>query len=163
MEAYNYMGTLEFRIQVKFRKWRKWSFWIYIFGGIFLNLLGENQVLEGKYSKKRNKSVKLVFGSPEYICTVHCTLPAEMFGGSDFWLEIRVIIKISTHPCYPLNVDWFSLEWRKNSKKLRFSTPPILNIFSRKFQGLAFLITTITLLHAITYYINYKVLVNWGY
>ena len=24
-----------------------------------------------------------------------CTLPAEMFGGSDFWLETRVIIKIS--------------------------------------------------------------------
>ena len=33
--------------------------------------------------KKENKSVKLVFGSPEYLCT----LPAEMFGGSDFWLE----------------------------------------------------------------------------
>ena len=25
------------------------------------------------------------------------TLPAEMFGGSDFWLETRVIIKILTH------------------------------------------------------------------
>ena len=25
------------------------------------------------------------------------TLPAEMFWGSDFWLETRVIIKISTH------------------------------------------------------------------
>ena len=28
------------------------------------------------------------------------TLPAETFGGSEFWLETRVIIKISTHPCY---------------------------------------------------------------
>ena len=28
------------------------------------------------------------------LCIAH-TLPAEMFGGSDFWLETRVIIKIS--------------------------------------------------------------------
>ena len=48
----------------------------------------------------------------------------------------------------------------KKKKSKDFQLPPILNIFSRKFQGLAFLITTITLLHAITYYINYKVLVN---
>ena len=25
------------------------------------------------------------------------TLPAEMFGGSDFWMETMVIIKISTY------------------------------------------------------------------
>ena len=31
-----------------------------------------------------------------------------------FGLETRVIIKISTHPCYSINVDWFSLEWSKN-------------------------------------------------
>ena len=36
------------------------------------------------------------------------SLPAEMFGGSDFWLETRVIIKILTHPCYPCQnfSDW---------------------------------------------------------
>ena len=38
------------------------------------------------------------------------TLPAEMFGGSDFWLETRVIIKMSTHPCQPINFDLFSKE-----------------------------------------------------
>ena len=27
------------------------------------------------------------------------TLPAKMFGGTDFWLETRVIIKILTHSC----------------------------------------------------------------
>ena len=27
------------------------------------------------------------------------TLPADMFGVREFWLETRVIIKISTHPC----------------------------------------------------------------
>ena len=27
-----------------------------------------------------------------------CTLAAEMFGVGDFWLETRIIIKISTHP-----------------------------------------------------------------
>jgi hypothetical protein len=53
-----------------------------------------------------------------------------------------------THPCYIINVDWFSWGWSKrkisfwkkikmaHSKKLRFSTPPILIFFSWKFQGL---------------------------
>ena len=38
---------------------------------------------------------------------------AEMFGGSDFWLETRVIIKISTHSWYPRTFDWFSWKWSK--------------------------------------------------
>ena len=33
------------------------------------------------------------------------TLGVEMFGLNDFWLETRVIIKISTHPCYPRTFD----------------------------------------------------------
>ena len=33
------------------------------------------------------------------------TLGAEMFGVGDFWLETRLIIKISTHPLYPRIVD----------------------------------------------------------
>ena len=37
-----------------------------------------------------------------------------MFGWSDFWLETRVIIKISTHPWYPRNFDQFSSGWSKN-------------------------------------------------
>ena len=66
-----------------------------------------------------------------------------------FLVEIRVIIKISKNPCYPINVDWFSLEWSKkkkknskkkfkmaDSKKPHFPAPPILNIFSWKFHGL---------------------------
>ena len=66
-----------------------------------------------------------------------------------FLLEIRVIIKISKNPCYPINVDWFSLEWSKisfffekkkykmaDSKKTYCPAPPILNIFSWKFHGL---------------------------
>ena len=28
----------------------------------------------------------------------------------------RVIIKISKTPCYPINVDWFLLEWSKKKK-----------------------------------------------
>ena len=61
-------------------------------------------------------------------------------------LETRVIIKISTHPCYPRNFHWFSWGWSRKRKKIEkkrfkmadsiFSIPPILNIFSRKFQGL---------------------------
>ena len=64
-------------------------------------------------------------------------------------LEISVIIKISSPPWFPINYDWFESEWSKkkffekqkilrmaDSKKLRFSTPPILNIFSQKIWGL---------------------------
>ena len=64
-------------------------------------------------------------------------------------LETRVIIKMLAHPCYPTNVDWFSWEWSKkinfckivfkmaDSKKLRFSKPPILKSFLWQFQRLA--------------------------
>ena len=57
-------------------------------------------------------------------------------------------IKISTHPCYPIT-DFHGDEAKKlkkkilkkkskiaDSKKLSFSTPPILNIFLQKFKGL---------------------------
>jgi hypothetical protein len=61
-----------------------------------------------------------------------------MFGVRDFWLEIMVIIKISTQPCYARIFDQFS--WMKqkkfkmaDSKKPSFSKSPILNIFSPKF------------------------------
>ena len=33
------------------------------------------------------------------------TLGTEMFGVGDFWLETRVIIKISKIPCEPINFD----------------------------------------------------------
>ena len=50
-------------------------------------------------------------------------------------LETRVIIKIVAHPGYPINVEWFSWEWRKKiekkikmaeSKNLRFSKPGLV-------------------------------------
>ena len=34
-----------------------------------------------------------------------------------FGLETRVITKVSTHPCYPINVDWFSCGWSKKNPK----------------------------------------------
>ena len=36
------------------------------------------------------------------------TLPAEMFGGSDFWMETMVIIKISTYAWYLRTFDFLS-------------------------------------------------------
>ena len=48
--------------------------------------------------------------------SVLATLPAEMFEGSDFWLETRVIIKISTHSWYPRNFDQLSWVWREENK-----------------------------------------------
>ena len=45
-----------------------------------------------------------------------------------FLLQIRLIIKISKNPCYPINVAWFSLGWSKkkfkmaDSKKTSFSS-----------------------------------------
>ena len=74
------------------------------------------------------------------------TLPAEMFGRSDFWLKTRVIIKILTHSWYPRKFDQFSWGWKlffekKNpkwptEKELSFSKSPILKIFFWKFHGL---------------------------
>ena len=58
------------------------------------------------------------------------------------FLETRENIKISTHPFYHINLDWFSWKWSKkkfemtDSKKLRFSSPPILNNFSWRFHEL---------------------------
>ena len=45
------------------------------------------------------------------------TLCCISLGRCCLGLEIRVIIKISTHPCYPINDDWFSLGWMGWSKK----------------------------------------------
>ena len=56
----------------------------------------------------------------EFVSNSHnliTTLVAEMFGGSDFWLETRVNIKISTHSWYPRTFEWFSWKW---SKKIFF-------------------------------------------
>ena len=70
-----------------------------------------------------------------------CTLAAKIFGLGDFWLEIKVIIKISTHPWYPRIFDQFSWGWSKNklkmanSKKLSFSKPPFLKKILWKFHG----------------------------
>ena len=52
------------------------------------------------------------------------TLGPKMFGGGggDFWLETRVIIKISTHSWYPRTFDRFS--W-KSSKKIFFCFIPM--------------------------------------
>ena len=36
------------------------------------------------------------------------TLGTEMFYPGGFWLETRLIIKILTHPCKPINFDVFS-------------------------------------------------------
>ena len=47
-----------------------------------------------------------------------CTLGAEMFEGSDFWLETRVIIKSLTHSWYPRTFGWFSWKWSKTKFKM---------------------------------------------
>ena len=77
------------------------------------------------------------------------TLPAEMFEGSDFWMETMVIIKISTYAWY-LRSFWLifmEIKQKKNffwktkfkmadSKKVRFSKSPILKMFLWKFHRL---------------------------
>ena len=71
------------------------------------------------------------------------TLPPRMFRVGCFLLETTIIIKIEFHPFYSLICAWFRWGWskKKNSKwptqkKLRFSKPPILNIFWPTFLGL---------------------------
>jgi hypothetical protein len=56
-------------------------------------------------------------------------------------LETRIIIKISTHPCYPRTLTAFHGITQKkskmaDSKKLAFSKPSILNIFFPKLSGI---------------------------
>ena len=77
------------------------------------------------------------------------TLYNVILGIARNFLETRENVKISTHPFYHTNLDWFSWEWskkkfffdEKNSKWLifqngHFSKSPILEIFSRKFHRL---------------------------
>ena len=76
------------------------------------------------------------------------TLAAEMFGVGDFWMEIRVIIKILSHPWYPRTFEMIFIEVEQkkkqfekkskmaNSKKLSFSKSSILKSFLRKFHRL---------------------------
>jgi hypothetical protein len=63
-------------------------------GGNYLQKYGRFNVMSQYFHQNipsaSNKSSELLHSS---------TPMAEMFGGSDFWLETRVIIKISTHPC----------------------------------------------------------------
>ena len=57
----------------------------------------ENQSLETPLN-----SEAFEIGKSEIHChpaTFKLTLPVLMFGVGHFWLETRVIIKISTHPC----------------------------------------------------------------
>ena len=46
-----------------------------------------------------------------------------------FGLETRVIIKISTHPCYSRHFDWFS--WERSKKNLKWTTQKnwVFNIY----------------------------------
>ena len=55
------------------------------------------------------------------------TLCCISLGRCCFGLETRVIIKIWTHPCYPINVDWFSLGW---SKKIKMADSKKTEIFN---------------------------------
>ena len=58
-----------------------------------------------------------------------------------FGLKTRIIIKISTHPCYPINFEWFSWEWSKK-QNVRLKKTEIFNslnsqlFFPQKFKGL---------------------------
>ena len=47
----------------------------------------------------------------ESLNSLTSTLGAEMFGVGDFWLETRVILKISSHSWYPRTFDFFSWGW----------------------------------------------------
>ena len=101
----------------------------------------EDFCTRGKEKKSTSKNVtQYKLGISNHITLCCISLRRCCFG-----LETRIIIKFLTHPCYPINVDWFSLGWSKNkfkmadSKKLRFLTPPIL-IF---FPGIGPLVRTI--------------------
>ena len=69
------------------------------------------------------KRLKCIYFPKRYICTLYCiSLRRCCFG-----METRVIIQILTHPCYPINVDWFSLGW---SKKIKIADSKKTEIFN---------------------------------
>ena len=53
---------------------------------------------EGYFTLENSKVPKLLTGISAEILTIQGTLAAEMFGVGAFWLEIRVVIKILSHP-----------------------------------------------------------------
>ena len=85
---------------------------------------------------------KLIFESAR-----RCTVLVISLSPLNFLQEIRIMIKIESNTCYPRIYETFKQEWGKKffffnfeywnfvvSKKVNFSNPPILNIFSPKFQ-----------------------------
>ena len=56
-------------------------------------------------------------------------------GRNVFWLETRVIIKISSHPWYPRTFDWFSWGWSKKNfflkKRSKMANSKKLSVFIR--------------------------------
>ena len=53
---------------------------------------------EGYFTLKNSKVPKILTAVAADILTIQGKLAAEMFGVGDFWLEIRVVIKILSHP-----------------------------------------------------------------
>ena len=59
----------------------------------------------------------------------------------DFWLETRVIIKISTHPWYPRNFDQFSWRWCKKIQNGRLKKTEFFKnaIFQKKIAKISWI------------------------
>ena len=63
------------------------------------------------------------------------TLWPKMFGVGDFWLETGVIIRIESHPFYPINFDNFLGD--EAEKNILFTQGPIPEMLVRNFLELA--------------------------
>ena len=69
-----------------------------------------------------------------YVCTI-ATLSAEMFGGSDFWLETRVIIKISKKNDTSYKTQGFFIKKKKKKfEKKKFKMADSKNLVFQNHQ-----------------------------
>ena len=100
--------------------------------------------------KSQPRSLYLLFEGPWCLSSVVChgfirlipgTLPAEMFGGSDFWLETRVIIKISKKMIPHMKPKVFFIRKKQNKnpkwptqKKVIFQNRQFSIFFSENFM-----------------------------
>ena len=100
--------------------------------------------LDSISSPDSGSSLKVTRSQKDPLCysVKHKSIPPNIL------LKIRLSMKIESNPCYPRICEANEQEWEKKnqiflnfeywnlvvSKKVNFSNPPILNIFSPKFQ-----------------------------
>ena len=120
---------------------------------LFYTILNRHKSVSNYFFNLRHYVNKELWKTKEFNMSrvIHiCTLYNAILRIARNFLETKENIKISTHPFYPVNLDWFSWEWskkkfffwkKKNSKwptqkNWVFQLPPKAEQLSPKFHRL---------------------------